>query len=165
MKYSYALVYLIVLIFSTCVFSSHEPNGKIVLTSPGEGPFKYTSVQAITWNANLKDVEDPYNAHTTCQVSVCVASEKDEYGCYTCEEEPICTEEIRYTYGYAQFTVDDRFDTETDYIAVVEFKQGELYYIGTSPIFTKNTTKEFQSANAIVNFYKPNFIKRPYSRS
>jgi len=137
MKYSYALVYLIVLIFSTCVFSHDEdhPNGGIVVTSPGKGPFVYTSVQAITWNPNVEHVHDAYEADCLAKVSVCLAGPKDDYGCYICKK-VICTEYIRYGYGYAQFTVDHRFCLKTNYFAQVEFKQEHIYYKGQSVLFT-----------------------------
>jgi hypothetical protein len=141
MKYSYALIYLIVLIFSTCVFShSHhdkddKPNGSIHVTSPGKGPFVFTSVQAITWDPNVEHVHDPWGPHTLAKVSVCLAGAKDDYGCYICKK-AICTEYIRYGYGYAQFTVDHRFYVKTNYFAQVEFKQDHIYYKGQSDLFT-----------------------------
>jgi hypothetical protein len=139
MKYSYALVYLIVLIFSTCVFSHNDkhdkPNGSIHVTSPGKGPWVFTSIQAITWDPNVEHVHDPWGEHTLCKVRVCLAGAKDDYGCYTCKK-AICTEYIRYGYGYAQFKIDHRFRVKTNYFAEVEFKQEHIYYKGQSGLFT-----------------------------
>ncbi|RHZ86426.1 hypothetical protein Glove_51g50 [Diversispora epigaea] len=135
MKYSYALVYLVVLIFSTCVFSHDKPNGEIHVTSPSKGPFVYSSYQAVTWTPNTEHVNDPYGPHSLCQVRVCLAGPKDEYGFYICKK-AICTEYVPYGHGYYQFVVDHRFFLKTNYFAEVEFKQEHIYYKGQSCLFT-----------------------------